>query len=307
MIRHPSLCLSLLFTLAGMNFSSWAEDPVFYQTSDFNVTRFDLEMYLRNGPPPVGDSALGSRERVLQALSDLYAAQILAGDADAEDENFLTTEEAQWIAAYEIRMETIRRYLAWRVAKQLEQTDWQQEAFEQYLGRKSDYVVPEAVSLRTFLIRTEGRSEEEAVDLARSLTTAPMTQEAFEAVVRQHTEDKVAAENGGLMIDITRGETVPAFEQAAFAMRVPGDVSDPVVSQYGVHVIQLIRYRPAEQLTFEQARDDIVTELKVRRPREYRAAIQNEARERKGEGFIEHTEALDALMLETTNGPLGPP
>ena len=306
MARHIYLCLSLFLTLPWMSVPSWAEDPVFYETSDFEVTRFDLEMYLRNGPPPAGDSVLGSRERVLQALSDLYAAQVMAGDADAAGETFLTTEEAVWISAYEVRIEKIRRYLAWRVAKQVEQTDWHQEALEQYLGKKSDYVVPESVSLRTFIIRTEDRSEEEAVDLARSLATAPMTEEAFEAVVRQHTEDKVAAENGGLMIDITRGETVPAFEQAAFAMRVPGDVSDPIVSQYGVHVIQLIQHRPAEQLTFEQARDDIISELKVRRPLEYRAAIQNEARERKGEGFIEHTEALDALMLETTNGPLGP-
>lgn len=307
MIRHFFLALSPLVTLALLSLPSWAEDTIFYQTSDFDVTRFDLEMYLRNGPPPVGDSSLGSRERVLQALSDLYAAQIMASDANAEEEVFLTTEEAAWIAEYEIRIEKIRRYLAWRVAQQLEQTDWQQEALEQYLGNKSDYVVPEAVSLRTFLIRTDLRSEEEAVDFARSLVAAPMTEEAFEAVVRQYTEDKVATENGGLMVDITRGQTVAAFEQAAFSMRVPGEVSDPIVSQYGVHVIQLIKHRPAEQLTFEQARDDIVTELKVRRPYEYRAAIQNEARERKGEGFIEHTKALDALMLETTNGPLGPP
>ena len=307
MIRHFFLALSPLVTLALLSLPSWAEDTIFYQTSDFDVTRFDLEMYLRNGPPPVGDSSLGSRERVLQALSDLYAAQIMASDANAEEEVFLTTEEAAWIAEYEIRIEKIRRYLAWRVAQQLEQTDWQQEALEQYLGNKSDYVVPEAVSLRTFLIRTDLRSEEEAVDFARSLVAAPMTEEAFEAVVRQYTEDKVATENGGLMVDITRGQTVAAFEQAAFSMRVPGEVSDPIVSQYGVHVIQLIKYRPAEQLTFEQANDDIVSDLKVRRPREYRAAIQNEARERKGEGFIEHTKALDALMLETTNGPLGPP
>ena len=307
MIRHFFLALSPLVTLALLSLPSWAEDTIFYQTSDFDVTRFDLEMYLRNGPPPVGDSSLGSRERVLQALSDLYAAQIMASDANAEEEVFLTTEEAAWIAEYEIRIEKIRRYLAWRVAQQLEQTDWQQEALEQYLGNKSDYVVPEAVSLRTFLIRTDLRSEEEAVDFARSLVAAPMTEEAFEAVVRQYTEDKVATENGGLMVDITRGQTVAAFEQAAFSMRVPGEVSDPIVSQYGVHVIQLIKHRPAEQLTFEQANDDIVSDLKVRRPREYRAAIQNEARERKGEGFIEHTKALDALMLETTNGPLGPP
>ena len=77
-----------------MSVPSWAEDPVFYETSDFDVMRFDPEMYLRNGPPPAGDSVLGSRERVLQALSDLYAAQIMAGDADAAGETFLTTEEA---------------------------------------------------------------------------------------------------------------------------------------------------------------------------------------------------------------------
>jgi len=47
-------------------------------------------------------------------------------------------------------------------------------------------------------------------------------------------------------------------------------------------------------------------DLKPKRAAEYREGIHVEARERKPDGFIEHTDALDALMLRTSDGKLGP-
>ena len=107
------------------------------------------------------------------------------------------------------------------------------------------------------------------------------------------------------MSGVVRGQTVPPFEEAAFALRMPGELSEPVVSQFGVHLIQLVEYRPAEQLTYEQVAKRIIDELKPIRAAQYRRGLQMEARERKLEGFVEHTEALDELMSRTSDGALG--
>lgn len=283
-----------------------ADTNVFYSTDEFTITEFDLKMYLRNGPPPEAGSEFGTRERVLQALSDLYAAHILAADADAADKEFLSAAEQIWIAEHEVRIEKIRKYLAWRVGQQLEQTDWEAEAKELYLAKPSQYVVPESVTLRTLLIRTLDRSVDEAKALASSLVADEMTMESFANLVIEHSEDEVGRESGGLMVDVQRGQTVKPFEDAAFAMRSPGEIVGPIVSQYGAHMIQLETYTPPRQLTFEEARPTIIANLKKNRPIEYRSTLQNEARERKGPGFVEHTEALDTLMLRTSNGALGP-
>ena len=192
------------------------------------------------------------------------------------------------------------------VEDKLAATDWEAEAREQYIAFPEDYRMPESVSLRTLLIRTGDRSELEAMEIAVDLLDqATQPGSDFTKLVSEHTEDANAAVNGGLMSGVVRGQTVPPFEEAAFALRMPGELSEPVVSQFGVHLIQLVEYRPAEQLTYEQVAKRIIDELKPIRAAQYRRGLQMEARERKLEGFVEHTEALDELISRTSDGALG--
>ena len=295
--------LSLSLMLAITASAEDSDSLTYYSTSQFSVTEFDRKMYLRNAPPEAG-GGIGSRARNLSALSDLYAIKFLAGEA--QDLDLLSEVEKEWLAEYAISMELIERYLRKMVEDKLAATDWEAEAREQYLASPEDYWVPESVSLRTLLIRTEDRAESEAMGIAVDLLhQAAQPGADFSKLVSEHTEDANAAANGGLMSGVVRGETVPPFEEAAFALRMPGELSEPVVSQFGVHLIQLVEYRPAEQLTYEQVAKRIIDELKPIRAAQYRRGLQMEARERKLEGFVEHTEALDELMSRTSDGALG--
>ena len=239
------------------------------------------------------------------SLKHIYAVKLLAEDASKL--GLLSLEEKEWLAEYAINMELIKRYLQQLVDEKLASTDWSAEARERYLAAPEDYQLPESVSVRTLLIRTEDRSESAAMQMAADLLSQAKEPGAdFAELVSDHTEDENAAANGGLMTNVVRGQTVPPFEEAAFALRTPGDFSDPVVSQFGMHLIQLVEYTPAEQLTFEQVEQRIIDELKPVRAAQYREALQNDARERKADGFVEHTEALDELMSRTSDGALGP-
>jgi hypothetical protein len=58
----------------------------------------------------------------------------------------------------------------------------------------------------------------------------------FAEVATRESADSVSAAEGG-RIEITRGQTAPAFDQAAFSQRV-GELGDPVLTQFGYHLIR---------------------------------------------------------------------
>ncbi|MDA9798841.1 peptidylprolyl isomerase [Luminiphilus sp.] len=298
------VCSSLGLTQLVVHSSSAnGADSVYYSTDDFEITEFDRRMYLRNAPDAT-DEHVGSRIRNLQALSDLYAMEVLMSDAD--DLSLLPKTERDWIARHAVQLETLKRYMQFEVDRQLRLTDWDAEAMEAYQASPDYYQIQETVSVRTLLIRRDERSEDEALSLAHELLAqARLPGANFEELVRMNTEDEAAIATGGLMENVARGQTVEPFQRAAFALREEGEFSEPVVSRFGVHLIQLLDHQLPRQKSFEEAKQGIIDELKPARAAQYRHGVQAEARERKPAGFIEHTEALDALMLRTSDGKLG--
>ena len=297
------VCHPLGLTPVVHSSSANGADSVYYSTDDFEITEFDRRMYLRNAPDAT-DEHIGSRIRNLQALSDLYAMEVLMSDAD--DVGLLPKIERDWIARHAVQLETLKRYMQFEVDRQLRLTDWDAEAMEAYQANPDSYQIQETVSVRTVLIRHDERSEDEALSLAHGLLVrARLPGADFEELVRMNTEDEAAIATGGLMENVKRGQTVEPFERAAFALREEGEFSEPVVSQFGVHLIQLLDHQLPRQKSFEEAKQGIIDDLRPARAAQYRQAVQAEARERKPAGFIEHTEALDTLMLRTSDGKLG--
>jgi len=64
--------------------------------------------------------------------------------------------------------------------------------------------------------------------------------ETFESQARIYSEDPGSASNGGLMKNISKGQMVKPFEAAALNLQ-EGEISDPVESEFGYHIIQLVR------------------------------------------------------------------
>ena len=73
---------------------------------------------------------------------------------------------------------------------------------------------------------------------------------------------------------------VPEFEEAAFALKEPGDVSAPVQSQFGWHIIKLEAINPPAVVPFDDVKQQITQYLaNEQRARKYRAeldVLQNE-------------------------------
>ena len=167
-------------------------DTVLIETDDFSLTVNDLGRYLQVDNAAQPELAeWGSVNGIKEGLDQLYALNNLRTDAEPAIE--MSAQERKWIAEYNITMALVTRYLADALESRLQDVDWGVLAKAQYLANKPEYVQPESRSLRTLLIRTDCRSESEAIaEAERILSYAESSSEAFEAAVREHTEDRAA-------------------------------------------------------------------------------------------------------------------
>jgi peptidyl-prolyl cis-trans isomerase D len=89
--------------------------------------------------------------------------------------------------------------------------------------------------------------------------------EAFADVAREVSEDPGSAATGGELGLAGRGVFDPDFEAALFALVAPGDLSGPVATEFGYHLIQLEEIRAVEYPEFEAARPEIEDRLRRER------------------------------------------
>jgi peptidyl-prolyl cis-trans isomerase C len=85
--------------------------------------------------------------------------------------------------------------------------------------------------------------------------------EDFATVARDVSEDTGSKANGGDLDYISKGQTPKSFEDAAFALK-KGEISDIVKTDTGYHIIKLTDKKDAKTISYEEAKNDIITSLK---------------------------------------------
>jgi len=97
-------------------------------------------------------------------------------------------------------------------------------------------------------------------DQAKKLYERIKKGESLSKLAGMYSIDKASAAKGGDLGYFGRGQMVPEFEQAAIRLKV-GEVSEPVKSRFGYHVIQLTDIQKGEAATFEQTKEAIKRQL----------------------------------------------
>ncbi|WEJ58959.1 peptidylprolyl isomerase [Devosia sp. FJ2-5-3] len=86
----------------------------------------------------------------------------------------------------------------------------------------------------------------------------------FAAIAKEKSIDPGSGANGGDLGFFGKGMMVPSFEEAAFALTEPGEVSAPIQSQFGWHIIKLGEKRQSQPPTFEQVAPQIQQQVLMR-------------------------------------------
>lgn len=132
-----------------------------------------------------------------------------------------------------------------------------------YERDKDKYAQPEQAQVAHILAPLPENADDEAVKaaLARLENARKEISSGKDfGAVADAINDKNAAEKGGSIGWIGRGDTVPEFEAAVFALPV-GEISQPVRTQYGLHLIKVLAKREAGHRPFEEVADEIYKEL----------------------------------------------
>jgi len=86
--------------------------------------------------------------------------------------------------------------------------------------------------------------------------------ESFTELARTNSQDPGSAPQGGDLGFFERGAMVKPFEDATFALVKEGEISAPIRTQFGLHLIQLTGIEPEHSLTFTEAHDNLVQEYR---------------------------------------------
>ena len=129
-----------------------------------------------------------------------------------------------------------------------------------YETHKPEFIVPARARVRHVLIGFRPGSGPGARSAARvkalDVLRRAKAGEDFETLAKEYSDDRGSAAKGGDLGEITRGQVVKEFGDAAFALR-PGELSPVVETQFGFHVIRMEGTTPERLRTLDDSRAEI--------------------------------------------------
>ncbi|MBW1896222.1 MAG: peptidylprolyl isomerase, partial [Deltaproteobacteria bacterium] len=130
---------------------------------------------------------------------------------------------------------------------------------------KDDYGAPKRVSARHILFKIDQGADQEAVDEARKKAAEVLAEASsgkdFAELAKEYSDDTGSKTAGGDLGFFTRDRMVKPFSDAAFAMEI-GEISEPVKSPFGWHIIKVEAIEEAREPDLAEAAEQIRTKLK---------------------------------------------
>jgi parvulin-like peptidyl-prolyl isomerase len=135
-----------------------------------------------------------------------------------------------------------------------------QLAKEYWLLHQDEFKEESKRSVSHILIGNKARTDDDAEKLAqelyKKLKTDPLN---FEQFVAEYSDDPGSKSEKGSLGLSERGRFVPEFSQVAFSLKKVGDISEPVKTRFGYHLIRLDEIVEEKKFSFEESEKDAAT------------------------------------------------
>jgi peptidyl-prolyl cis-trans isomerase C len=244
-----------------------ADDVVLISNSRAKVTRADYNAELLKLAPELRAGFANNPRRVNDLLVRMLVQKSLAAQARA------AKLDASPEAALRVQLE-VDRLLAQFMVESVEATAsaefdanssrYEARAKELYTVERARFATPDQVSATHVLFDVKKRGAEEAKRLAQEARAKILAGSDMGKLAYEQSDDPSAKRNNGALGWFAKKEMDPAFGDAAFALGNPGDVSLPVLSEFGWHVIRLDGKRSPSVKPYDEVRETIMAELKKR-------------------------------------------
>jgi len=136
-----------------------------------------------------------------------------------------------------------------------------QEEIKKYYDQHAlDYSTNERVHARHILLLVNDQHPEKDVLEKVKALKAKLTVSNFAQIAEKESQDPGSAKRGGDLGFFEKGRMVPQFEQAAFSMK-PGQISEPIKTDYGYHLIYVEAHEPARKIGLDEAKVGIAKKM----------------------------------------------
>ncbi len=168
------------------------------------------------------------------------------------------------------------------LASNYEATIDEEAVAEYYQQNRSEFETPARVEASHILVHLPEEASDQKVARARrraeQLAERARDEETDFARLARRESDGPSAQKGGRLGSFTRERMVSEFAKQAFSME-PGEISDPVRTKFGLHVIKVHDRQPAQTQSLEEARPEIRRTLQRQHQRESLRTFLEEAEE----------------------------
>jgi parvulin-like peptidyl-prolyl isomerase len=231
-------------------------DAPLVKDGDVVVDRADFEGSLLRVPEQYRAEVRMSRERISTLIDSVYIARVLAERARKEGMDKDPAIQARMRQVQEAVLADLYRQ---KLDDAPITVDLEKRARELYEADHSKYVKPEQVRFDQILVTTQGRTPAMAHERAqKAYEDAKSGTDDFLAYALRYSDEQA---HGGLSVGEYGWTFLPELSKPVadtLAKLKPGEISAPVESEHGWHVLKLVERLPARPLTFDEAKGRII-------------------------------------------------
>ena len=133
----------------------------------------------------------------------------------------------------------------------------------EYNNRRNDFQVAERVKARHILLKADASNDATVKPKAEALLKQIQGGADFAKLARENSEDPGSKDQGGEVGWMVRGQMVPEFEKAGFALKV-GETSGLVKTTYGYHILQVEAHEQAHLQPLDEVKGQIIVDYQKR-------------------------------------------
>lgn len=235
------------------------------------VTVQDLEQDIQRVPPDLRAKTFSDPQVVQNIVSNMFVRRVLAVEAvnaglDQDPQVKAALVSARERILSDVRLANIDQ------SSQPTLDALQAYAKSAYKANPQRFNMPEEIRVSHILIRTV---ESDARAKAETLLTQLKAGASFEELATTRSQDPGSASKGGDLGFQARGSLVKPFEDAAFKLERPGEISDIVETQFGFHILKFLEKRSAGIRSFEEVGEVLLKEAQAKLVSDGRSAAQN--------------------------------